>query len=424
MRRTRIVVFYALVFATAMTMGCGGSTDEAEPTLASPPTPSTTDTADTGAGPSAKTGYYASFYLADQQPDVYWTGHSDATAMFVNDTNGQLNPAGCLGGLMCVESLPTEGMPAPGYHGLAATGMDFIEADPVTVGQEPLVEVSIGISLYYGAPSFSGTVDVGFAGDLVPWEGSDLIPYPDPIQMTAPDVEAKVRVSPGDTIELEWVTGGEGDVYLDDGLLLHRLADDGAHTVLVDDLALSGPIDAVELQVLRLNAVEVDGNGNQVSVIAATSQGYGVDFLDPGPLPELAAGTEVADACEDAAALSPMGPGSYWFDKRGFSDALDPGAGNSLTGREAPGTDALVRVDLTAGQQLTATLTYADGDESLYLLTDPCDIGTGLVGADQESWNSPSEEVVWTATGAGPVYVVLDEASEYAELGTLTLDIQ
>lgn len=75
---------------------------------------------------------------------------------------------------------------------------------------------------------------------------------------------------------------------------------------------------------------------------------------------------------------------------------------NGCTGYQAGGEDAVWKIHLAAGQTLTATLTDADYDASLYVLTDCTDMNSCVAGGDDP------ETFSYVATAEGWYYLVVD----------------
>jgi len=109
-----------------------------------------------------------------------------------------------------------------------------------------------------------------------------------------------------------------------------------------------------------------------------------------------------------------------------FENDYDLGTGNACTQSRTIGAEPVYIVDLTVGQTLTATVVSDEvtpEDLALYI-TDSCtNVRTQcLAGADAEGGTAVPEQLTYTATADGPVYVFVD--SFYANSsGDFTLNV-
>jgi hypothetical protein len=131
-----------------------------------------------------------------------------------------------------------------------------------------------------------------------------------------------------------------------------------------------------------------------------------VDAAEPDAMPPTA-----VDTCNQAldlttAAITPAGA-MVTGDTTGYINDVEPPT--TCTGYGPDGPDALYRVEATAGQTITATVTPTGPgwDTSIYV-TQTCVLAaTCLAGADASAGSDP-ETVTWSVTGAGTYYVVVD----------------
>jgi hypothetical protein len=286
---------------------------------------------------------------------------------------------------------------------------DSYEVDPLLVGSTPN---ELSLDTVYNLPfdwyrsaitGWGGDGIVSLDGEYAPYTGTNDFPYPTQMVVTAPDPTAAVNVGPDDIVTLTWEPAADGMVLLEWGSTVTVLEDDGTHDLVVADLDPdpSAPVSTHLVALSRVIDTEVDAAGNTIHVQTRSQQTLMIAVGED--VPELVLGIDVADACEDAAALPGVLPGLYWGDLSDAEDDEDPG---DLTGFVADGNDVVARIDLLAGQTLEVEyMNFADG--SVYLLTDSCNPDDGLEGEDDEYYEDP-EDLDWNANADGPVYLVLD----------------
>jgi hypothetical protein len=406
----------AMVFGVLV--GCGGEDppEDTDEVTDDDPEP----TGETGTADDDFTGKEGSIvlvhYAAGIDFDEYFEGH----AVFADSLEGIINLAHCWPGWStCVSDYPSSGSAAeegedPNFLFYA----DTYDVDPLLVGTMPDELAMFTYVTYFdwywdSVTGWGGDGIVSLDGDLAPYTGTADFTYPTQMVLTAPDPSVALTADADDIVTLTWEPASDGMVILEWANTITVLEDDGSHDLVIADLEKSEPIDQLFVQLSRVLDTEVDAAGNTIHVQTRSEQILQIDYLDVGGYTELVVGNNVAEECEDAAALPPLGAGSYWGDLAVAEDDESPGDyDNSLTGFPAEGNDVVARIDLLAGQTLSveysSVLDFPNYiDASTYLLTDSCDEDDGLEGADEEYFGEP-EEFDYTAEVDGPVYLVLD----------------
>ncbi len=133
---------------------------------------------------------------------------------------------------------------------------------------------------------------------------------------------------------------------------------------------------------------------------------------------------EISDTC--AGATTAATAGNYYGDNASGTSEIDLGDGNVHTGYATEGNDSFVRIDLDAGETLTASQRLLEFDAALYLMTDCADIAS-VVAASDATLTGDLEALSYTASSAETVYLVLDAwiPDDATELGgQFRLDIE
>jgi len=414
-----MVVRITTVLAWSVVAGCsGGNDDVTEDT----DTTETEPTEETGTQEDDFTGKEGSVVLVHYAgilgDDEYYEGQ----AVFLDDAMGVVNLAHCWPGEIngpqwstCVASYPPSGTADDGADGSFVAYADTYEVDPLLVGSTPNALAAYPyvtqFDWYWDSISgWGGNGILSFDGDYAPYDGDNDFAYPTQIVVTAPDPAEALSVGPDDIVTLTWEPASDGMVLLEWGATVTVLEDDGSHDFAVADLDAASPIGLEYLRLSRVIDTDVDAAGNTIHVQTRSEQVLELDVLDVEDYAELELPDDVAESCDDAGTLPPLGPGLYYGNLGIADDDEDPGDSNDLTGWPAPGNDVVARIDLLAGQTLTVEYwNLLDG--SMYLLTDSCDPDDGLVGADDEYYDEP-EQFDWEADADGPVYLVLDSYFE------------
>jgi hypothetical protein len=251
----------------------------------------------------------------------------------------------------------------------------------------------------------------------MPYEGSDDFTYAGAIEVTAPPTDQRMVIEPGDVVDFEWVGGGTGDVYLTVGGTLHHLDDNGAFSLVIDDLGLSAPITETTARLARRTSTRVDAAGNTIQVETISEQWFYLDYQDLDGWDEMVLDATWSETCDGAISLASIPAGQYYGDLTDMDDDHDLGYNNPTTGWASPGYEGVAAVDLLAGQTLTATMKQTTLDASVYILDSGCDPANPLAGTD-DTLDGEEEVVEYTATIDETVYLVLDG---WFEGGTFSL---
>lgn len=391
-------------------------TDTDPPTTDDGPTIETADTATEQPLPDL-TGLYGSIALVQWLPDAYNEEANFTVGLFVDDDMGIVNLATCLlvGG-QCIEGYPAVGDPGVEASDGAIYTNAINDVGELQVGGTTIQpDNSYGFAVYIAdTAGLGGPGGISFDGEYAPYSGTDDYVVPDTMDVTAPDPSQAVAVTTGGVVDLAWASPGAGGVFLEvmsaagatvPDTVVH-LDDDGAHTILVDDLGFRQPFDTKALLLSRIETNDVDAAGNTVRIQARSDQWIYLEFSDTTGWTELVAGATAAEACADAAGLPVVGPGQFYGDLAAFADDHDLGDGNPVTNYATAGFDAVLPVAMLAGQTMTATFRQ-DLDGSIYVLDAGCDEGEPLAGADL-TLDGDEEVLEFTALSDGTYHLVLD----------------
>ena len=426
MRITSVLALCTSLFLPA----CGGDEEPADntDTLITFEGDDDDDRTDTAVPLQDLTGQTSSITVIHWPPAVdFETGGYASAGLFTDLDGGIKNLSQCLlfGGPCVVDwpAVDASSTPDPDTAFLNAAAFYYV-GDPIDVAGETLsIDPNYTVEVYFGEPSNFGTNGgISLDGDFMPYEGSDDFNFADPMVATSPATDARLVVGPGDTVDFTWEPGTTGDVYLTIGDTIHHLADDGAHTLNIDDLGLEAPLATTSARLARMTHSEVDAAGNTLQVTTLSEQWYYLDYEDLAGWAELNLGDEWAETCTDALGLASIPVGQYYGDLTSMEDDHDLGDQNPTTGWATVGYEGVTAVDLVAGQTLTATMKQTVLDAAVYILDSGCDVDDPLAGAD-DTFNGEEEVVEYTATSDETVYLVLDG---WFEGGTfsLVLDIQ
>jgi len=110
------------------------------------------------------------------------------------------------------------------------------------------------------------------------------------------------------------------------------------------------------------------------------------------------------DTCDGAIDIPRCSAGSLSGDLTNYRNDYDPITG--CTGYNALGKDAVYKMDLQAGDQVTFTFVQPNWDASLYAVTDCVNLDC-VDGADAGVTGDP-ETISFTAASAGTYYIILD----------------
>lgn len=353
---------------------------------------------------------------------VHWPADADypegyaGAGFFIDQDGGIVNLAECL--LMsgaCLASVPAEGatVTESADASFLETAEFYDAGGAISVGGEQWVDGgNYDVPVYEAEPTvFDGMGALAFDGDLAPFEGADAFTYASKLVVTSPSPTERIAAGPGESIDIAW-TAGSGTMLLRYGATTKVIADNGSTSVAVADLGLEPPFDARAIRLARATFQNVDAAGNTVRVQTISEQWLYVDYTDTNGWDELAP----SNTCSMAQAADAVGAGSYYGDlSTGYSNNLDLGADNELTGYATEGNDAMIKIELAAGEKLTAKVRQLGLDAAIYVVTNCEDASSAVAGADA-TLTSEFEELEYTASGEQTVYLVIDayEADEGA----------
>ncbi len=117
---------------------------------------------------------------------------------------------------------------------------------------------------------------------------------------------------------------------------------------------------------LRRFYLVADSQGTQSGRICYASQPiasyYTLDVkLDPLSEPDM------YDSCEDAEDEQAIFPGNYYAENTAYTNDLNPGIGG-CTGSSTPGPDAMVPIDVNAGQSIQVNVNMPGGNPAIYFV--------------------------------------------------------
>ncbi len=334
-----------------------------------------------------------------------------AFATFVGDDAGSLNYLDCLLRGYCFTDLGAPGG-APEAVYLYAYPR-FLDGGDVSVGaidlpRDPAYDVASADGFAWpGAPaaiSTTGGVDLG------PYAGTAAVEVAE-MELLTPSPTALVPMGPAQALDLTWTPGTAGDVLITvfarNGVSFYRPEDDGSTTVPANAFAFTGALDGVTALVSRIRyGSDTTDPTFGLRWWAEDTRVLYLDFRNLGDIEELPS-TAWSEDCAGLKVVPPTAAGTWFVDTSAALNDLELPSKNPLTTYPTPGGEILLPIDLLPGQRLTATWRTTFGDASLYLLTDACDPDLGLTGSD-ESYQNEDETIVYTATSAESVILVLD----------------
>jgi len=393
----------------------GGGGDDPDPGSDSG---TTTDPGTTG----GVTGTAGSIALYDWPADAQYPASRMGLGFFVDDAHGIANLAQCVvDGAGCVTSFPAAGASTTEQGDISfIEGATWYDASAISVGSDTLaLDTQYDPALVYNgdlAGFGPGQGGIGFGGELAAYSGTADFSYPDPMVVTAPDPMTPIDAAAGETIDFTWTAGTTGDIVLRYGDTRKHLADSGSTSLAVDDLGLQAPFDSTVVRLARETQTTIDAGGNTVTMSASSEQWYYINYTNTTGWTALAP----ADTCAAAADAAPTAAGQYFGDMSALTNTVDLGEGNTFTGYGTAGPDGFIVLDLAAGAQVTATVFQQGEDTALYLMTDCGDTSTVLAGVDDNT--DGNEQLVYTATDAQVVYLVID-SWELDAPGQFSLDL-
>lgn len=363
---------------------------------------------------------------------IQWLPHSEAPnpvtvarGIFVTNARGILNLAQCVGiqDLWCAYDWPEN------YGEVVAVQPYDDEVLPLLTGSYVGDDVVLGpwtlqyvqdasfglpvyVNYYESVTPASGTLDLTLGGDWAPFSGP-AVDAPTPFELTSHDPLVNQEFLSTEPLELTWVPGDSGDVFLyveaPNGQYLQRLEDDG-HTELDLTLFQIAEGDDVSLYLGRWGEATLDLDGNLVNVQVQVNQWLHGTYRAFGQRQDMQA--YLYDDCSTAAGAAPLPQGVWFGDLTGYRNDFSPPTA-ACTGTATPGADAVVPIRLQSNEYLQVEyepLANLD-DGSVYLMTaDLCDGGPGecIVGADAKVTGQESLSFRNDSPFAEDYYLVLD----------------
>ena len=166
----------------------------------------------------------------------------------------------------------------------------------------------------------------------------------------------------------------------------------------------------------------VDATGNAIDVQTTSQQWFSLSYEDTEGWDELIVGANFAANCADAAGLGSISSGQYYGDVALLENSHDLGDYNPTTDWATIGNDGVAKVQLLAGQTLTASYTQTVYDAAIYLLDESCDADNPTAGVDI-TFDAEEEVLEYTATDAITLFLVMDAWMEGSTF-SMVLDIQ
>mgnify|MGYP000867395676 CR=1 FL=1 len=371
----------------------------------------TTDTADSGEAWADLTGVKGSISLMRVEASVGGAGGRVGLAVFPDGRAQVANWAQCLSNpIPCAARWPSvEGEDVDVFEAAPSFGTLVSAGPEIQVGGASWAEeVSSGNASYFSEAFVWGEA-TGFAwdGDLTPFQGDDLVRWPTPMTVEAPDPMTAFVFGPDvQEATIRWEEGSTGEVYFWWGGAGRSWVDDGEEVFDLDLLEVMDPFSTHEVVLVRQAEVSFDAAGNPVSVIAASAQPLRFSYENLEGWTELVDGVSAAETCEAALELTPVGAGQYWGSVAGRVDDHDPGQGG-ITGYRADGEDEVIPVALLTGQRLKVRFRNELDDGSVYLLNDSCRESRAEEGSDA-TLSREEEEFTFQARVDGTYFIVAD----------------
>jgi hypothetical protein len=379
-----------------------------------PPDPTDTDppttTESTGA---ARTGATGSIHLHEFLPDaVYGDADTVGVALFVEEAPGIANLAECL--LLDAPCLVTTG--SPGTEPARTDppeGLTTVDAGPrLRVGGGFLERVRGEPGTVYTGDGFAigPATDLAFDGQLVAFSADDAFTVPDALTGVSPDPGEVFTLGAGGDLALAWEPGERGQIELrwpgTTAIEVRVVEDSGAAALTTTELGLRPPLDATWVSLSRATHAVLDAGGNTVALTATREQWLYVDYVATDGWTDLDGSPLLAEAC---GATEPLPDGSYFGTLATAAGDHDLGADNPLTGYATAGRDRVFAVDLAEGDALEVEYRQVWLDAAVFVFDPTC---TAVQAAEDTTFDSESETLVFTAPAAGRYQVVLDGYGE------------
>lgn len=374
-------------------------------------------------------------------------GNAEVTAVAAAATPGWLNYSQCaVRGVPCLSGIPGD------EDEWKDVDLDQAVDRETTVTRFLGFEIEFGpyLMTYQEDPEtkfgfYGDQIDIGdlpedqlvaptWGGQWQEYKGKDDLFVSQPIEVLKPSPGENMTFTNGETIELEWVPTGHGQVTLlvNDRFNYARFfhfEDDGYQALDVDnDLQISGDLAELTFTFARWNTETLRLYGHVVDLVASSDVGWSAQYYNIGNREPI----DPADTCGEASGLPALAPGGYWG-WLGNKDASMAASGTCLDpafqnpgGASASGNEAIVRVEVGSHEQLSVTYNTYEESASVYLLSDCDAVSSCLDGSDLDENDNVPEFASWFNYTDDPqtVFIVLDTSSGGSTVFTVDIDIQ
>ena len=378
-------------------------------------------------------------YVNDDEGSVVviqWLPHAEDSnpitvgrAMFVENARGVLNLAQCVGlqELWCAYDWPQnygDVVRVEPYDDelLGLLSGTFV-GDPLVFGpwsfnytEDASFGLPVYVRFYDQVTPAEGTLELTVGGEWAEWTGP-VLEAPTPFEITSHDPMVKHEFLSTEPLQLTWVPGDSGDVFLyvdaPNGQYLQRLEDSGETTLDLNLFQIEEG-DDVALYIGRWAEATLDLDGNIVNAQVQINQWLYGTYRAFGQREDREG--RMFDDCSTAEGASALGPGVYFGDLTGYADDFGPPSADCIGDHQAVGPDAIIPLRLQSNEYLEIEYEpLANGDDgSIYLMTpDICDgqPGVCLVGADLKLSGKESLPYRNDSAFAEALYLVVDTYS-------------
>lgn len=277
-------------------------------------------------------------------------------------------------------------------------------------------------------PPFGETIGIKWSGEWEPYEGTEDLYVPQPVELLAPPPGTHIVFTNNETLPFEWVPTGEGLVTLSVATQftlarMYVLEDDGYFGLNVDDLALLSDSDDLTFVLARWSQSTIRKYGHVVELLATSDVSFTGTYLQIGTRLPL----DPADECAEAQGSLPLAAGGWWGYLGGAIDS-DVTAPSSCIGTYpagSSGADGIFRVNVEPKHAFSVDYNLLDASASVYFVED-CNntSGTCLNGRDQSPDPNVHEYLQIFNPNDDPqvVYLVID-ATGFGDTSVYTLDV-
>ncbi|MEN0068437.1 MAG: hypothetical protein AAGA48_40325, partial [Myxococcota bacterium] len=339
----------------------------------------------------------------------------------LSQDGGVINIASCAFiGYSCTTEYPGIGEDVPALLDLSAVGQpQFFDAGAMeAAGNLMPFDSTNQLNLRAGV-NLTGPGNFSVGGDLVPFDSADAFPVVGEFELTSHDGAVPVRITPDDkALTLTWTSKGEGMMILtaDDTLFgLDPAA--GTFDLTAESFDFDEPLDTRAITLSLLTHTEVNAEGNIFQIETRRTEYLQVDYIGKAAGEEL---LNFADNCDDAKALDPLTDGRYYGTLANNTNAHEPDV-TATDEVPALGRDAVMRLDVTAGQVVEVSYQDLVYDGAIYLLDSDCDVNNPLeIGNGTGPEYGGEESIEFTVSEDATYYILVDNWSgDGAEVGGL-----